>query len=233
MAKKSPVESTAKGYWHNRDPYKLHSTKKEAEKDYSRLGQTIKKRVPRVSTFYTILQDPRKNNPTKFGRVPQGPHTFPFHAIHNGIIEARTKGPVAFNEFAKKIVPSVADFNSRVSAEISSTHKKRARANIAMEIFAKRHKRFVTLRENTARTEHQDIAFAHVINKLIQMDPHGSYAYKNKGASKNALKGKGESSLLPLANQIDLPSNHGFSNVTLANNRNNTLLSALSSIGIH
>ena len=90
--KKTKISRTARGYFHDLDPYTFHSTKNDAVVDRSRLakgGLGIKSRKPRVSTFYTLMQDKRKNSPTKFGTVPQGPHIFPHFAIHNGLSDAK------------------------------------------------------------------------------------------------------------------------------------------------
>jgi hypothetical protein len=224
------IYSTAKGYFHDMDPYRLHSTKAIAMKERSRVAKLGgKKRLPRVSTFYTILQDKRKNNPQKFGSVPQGPHTFPHHGIHSGIIEARAQNKLNIFD---NVIPSPSDYGKRVDSEIPVGHVKRPRAELAKTIFKKRHTRFSTLSKIVGRTELQDIRLSHVINKLIQMDPHGSYAYKSGGASKKALKGKGESTLLPLAQQIDLPKNSGFSNLSAVQTRSQTLLSSLGKVGV-
>ncbi len=224
------IYSTSRGYFHNLDPYRLHATISKAKSERSRLSKLIgKRRLPRVSTFYTILQDKRKNNPTKFGSVPQGPHTFPHHGIHQGIIEAREQGKL---DVFKSVIPSPADYGKRVDAEIPLGHPKRPRAELSKMIFTKRHGRFITLSNMAGRTELDDIRLSHVINKLIQMDPHGSYSYKGGGASRKALKGKGESSLLPLAQQVDLPANSGFRDLAAAHNRNKALLSALGKVGL-
>ncbi len=225
------INRTAKGYFHDFDPYTLHPTKKAATTERSRLSKLtgVKKRAPRVSTFYTILQDKRKNDPSKFGSVPQGPHTFPHHGIHHGIIEARKLGKLS--EFSS-VIPSPADYNKRVNKEIPPNHTKRARAVKAQIIFKKRFLRFDQLKKMKNLPEVREIAFAHVINKLIQMDPYGSYAYKGKGAGKRALKGKGESSLLPLSSQIDLPKTAGFTDMSGVTTRSQTLLKTLKKFGV-
>lgn len=216
------INRTAQGYFHDRNPYKLHATQNDAKKDRSRvakLGGKIRK--PRVSTFYTILQDKRKNNPTKFGSVPQGPHTFPFHGIHHGIIKALNQGRLS--EF-KSVIPSPSHFGKSVDTEIPVGHTKRPRAELAKLIFAKRYKRFESYENMSSRTELQDISFAHTTNKLLQMDPHGSYGYKAGGAGKGALKGKGESSLKPLDQQIDLPKNSGLNDTKAVQTRSDTIM---------
>ncbi|HEX5126320.1 MAG TPA: hypothetical protein VFW00_06245 [Rhodocyclaceae bacterium] len=230
MPGKSKIKSTAKGYFHDLDPYRLHATKAGATKDRSRLLKLggAKSRAPRVSTFYTILQDKRKNNPKKFGNVPQGPHTFPHHGIHHGIMEARRQKKLYL---FKAVIPSPTQYGSRVDSEVPVGHIKRSRAELAKTIFKKRYTRFSSLM-TASRSELQDIAFAHVINKLVQMDPHGSYAYKGKGAGKKALGGKGESSLLPLAQQIDLPKNSGFNDVSAVTTRSQTILKTLKGFGV-
>lgn len=73
-------------------------------------------------------------------------------------------------------------------------------------------------------SELQEIRMAHTINKMIQMDPYGSYAYKGKGAGKGAIKGKGESSLKPLDQQIDLPKNSGISDTSAVKTRSQTFM---------
>lgn len=229
--KKTRISSTARGYFHDLDPYMLHSTKQAAIKDRSVLATLpgAKSRAPRVSTFYTILQDKRKNHPTKFGNVPQGPHTFPHHGLHTGIVEARDQGKLHFFD---AVIPSPVVFGKRVDQEVPFGHPKRARAELAKGIFKKRHQRFKKLKGIVARTRFDDIAFAHVTNKLLQMDPYGSYAYKGKGAGKKALGGKGESSLLPLAKQVDLPKNAGFTDVTGVTTRSKTILATLKKFGV-
>lgn len=228
---KTSIASTARGYFHDLDPYSLFPTKDKARQDRSLLFKAgvVKSRKARVSTFYTILQDKRKNDPRKFGAVPQGPHTFPHHGIHTGLVEARKQGQL--DVFAN-ILPSPGDYNTRIEAEIPSGHAKRHRAEIAMDIYAKRHKRMLGFQAIATPSRAQQIAYAHVINKMLQMDPHGSYAYKGKGAGRGALKGKGESTLKPIAQQIDLPTKHGFSDLGKVTTRNTTLLSTLGKLNI-
>lgn len=229
--KKTRISSTARGYFHDLDPYTLHPTKQSATKARSALAKLpgAKSRAPRVSTFYTILQDKRKNSPTKFGNVPQGPHTFPHHGLHTGIVEARDQGKLG--DFGT-VIPSPVQYGQRVDQEIPVGHPKRARAELAKGIFKKRHTRFQRLHVKAARSVFEEIAFAHVANKLLQMDPYGSYAYKGKGAGKKALGGKGESSLLPLAQQIDLPKNAGFTNLSGVTTRSKTILATLKKLGV-
>lgn len=218
------ISRTAQGYYHDRNPYKLHGTQADAKKDRSRLiGLGVKIRKPRVSTFYTILQDKRKNNPTKFGSVPQGPHTFPFHGIHHGIIRAYNKGRL--NDF-KKILPTPSKFNKEVDEEIPKGHPKRVRAELAKIIYAKRHKSLLQLSKMKSGTdpELRKIVMAHRINQMIQLSPYGSYAYKGKGAGKGAVKGKGESSLKPVDQQIDMPKNSGIKNTNAVTTRSQSLI---------
>ncbi len=231
QVKKSKITSTARGYFHDLDPYTFHSTKLSATKDRSDMLKLpdVKSRAPRVSTFYTILQDKRKNNPLKFGNVPQGPHTFPHHGIHSGIVQAHAQNKL--HEF-DSVIPTASQYNSRVDSEISKTHLKRPRAELSKVIFKKRRDRFDVLSAQPALSRVAKVAFAHVTNKLLQMDPHGSYGYKGKGVGKKALSGKGESSLLPLQQQIDFPSNHGFNHAPVAKQRSNTILAALKKLGV-
>ncbi|MES2126191.1 MAG: hypothetical protein V4463_02875 [Pseudomonadota bacterium] len=228
--KKTRIVSTAQGYYHDLHPYKFHATQADAKADRSRLaalgaGAGVKSRSPRVSTFYTFLQDKRKNSPTKFGNVPQGPHTFPHHGVHVGIARAAAAGRLdAFDS----LIPTPAQFGKLVDLEIPANHAKRLRASTAMSVFNKKHKRRLALKAlGKKRTEAQDIKFAHATNELVQMHPYGSYAYKGKGASRKALHGKGESTLKPLAKQIDLPATHGFSSTAGAKTRSQTMLATL------
>lgn len=229
--KKARITSTARGYFHDLDPYTFHTTKQGAGKDRSTMLKMsgIKSRAPRVSTFYTILQDKRKNNPQKFGNVPQGPHTFPHHGIHTGIVEAYSQNKLSL---FSSVIPTPSQYNSRVDTEIPMHHLKRPRAELSKMIFKKRHVRFDKYAKKLNPTRIEKIAFAHVTNKLLQMDPYGSYAYKGKGAGKGALKGKGESSLLPLAQQVDLPSNSGFNQISGVTTRNQSLLKMLGKVGV-
>ena len=57
--KKARIVPTARGYFHDLDPYKFFPTKADAIKDRARLlklGVGLKSRSPRVPTFYTVLQ---------------------------------------------------------------------------------------------------------------------------------------------------------------------------------
>lgn len=212
-------------YYHDLDPYTTYPTKKkatEARRELKNAYGDLRSRKSRVATFYTILQDPRKNDPEKFGSVPQGPHTFPHHAIHRGLIAARRANDL--DSFAA-LISSPADYNQRVNMEIPVGHTKRKRAELAMEIFQKRHVRFEDLqKKGTQRTVPETIRYAHVMNKLMQQDPYGTYAYKGSGASKRALKNKGESSNKPLAQQIDQTGKNGFNNPNGMQARNQPLL---------
>lgn len=231
------INRTAKGYWHDLDPYTRHSTKTGAQQDRSRLFLGIKKnnfklkpRKARVSTFYTILQDKRKNNPTKFTSVPQGPHTFPHFALHDAITEAKQQGKL--DDFHSQI-PSPTDYDKLVASEIPVGHVKEPRAKIAQGIYKKRHTAYLMLKaKGVGRTEFETIRYAHTINKLIQLHPYGSYAYKSGGASKKALKGKGESSTKSVDTQIDLPSKHGFNDIKAVNSRNTSLLKTVKGFGV-
>jgi hypothetical protein len=232
----SNIKRTAKGYWHDLDPFTRHKTKSDAQKDRTRLlgirktDPKLKRRAARVSTFYTILQDKRKNNPTKFTSVPQGPHTFPHFALHDAISEARQQGKL--DDF-HPLIPSPADYNKIVTSEIPSGHAKEPRAKLAQSIYARRHATYLALQaKGVGRIESETIRYADKINKLIQMHPHGSYAYKSTGASRKALKGKGESSTKPVDKQIDLPAKHGFKDITPVNTRNNTLVTTVKKFGV-
>jgi len=232
--KKTAITSTAQGYFHDLHPYKFHPTKAAAKSDRSRLAALgedagIKSRKPRVSTFYTFMQDKRKNHPTKFGSVPQGPHTFPHHGLHNAIARAVRAGRL---DVFDSVIPTPQQFNAMTDKEIPDHHVKRPRALMAMTVFNKKYQRRQALAALPNRSEAQEIKFAHATNELIQMDPYGSYAYKGKGASRKALGGKGESSNKPLAEQIDLPSSHGFSSISGVETRNQTLLTAFKPFGI-
>lgn len=101
-----------------------------------------------------------------------------------------------------------------------------------MEIDDKRYQRMQGFQGLTSPTRPQQIAFAHAIDKMLQMDPFGSHADKRKGAGRGALEGKGESTLKPLAGQIDLPSNHGVKNIGEVTTRNTTLPSTLGKIDV-
>jgi hypothetical protein len=229
---KSKISRTGFGYYHDLDPYKVFPTKALATADRSKLYKQADSasRSPRTATFYTILQDKRKNDPTKFGSVPQGPHTFPHHGIHRGIVEARAQGKL---DLFAPLIPSPGQYDARVDNEIPKGHLKRRRAEVAQGIFKKRHLRFSQLQAlGNKRDEQQNIRFAHAINKLIQMDPFGVYAFKGKGASKKSLSHKGEKSTLPLANQIDLPTNHGINDAKGVQTRNTSLLTTLAKVNV-
>ena len=117
-------------------------------------------------------------------------------------------------------------FEKLVNKEIPPTHPKRERATLAIEQYGTIHKRIKLLKDiGNSRNEEQNIKYVHSVNKALQLHPYGTYAYKGKGASKSSLKGKGESATKPLADQIDLPSNHGFKDISAAKQRNKTLLS--------
>jgi hypothetical protein len=225
------INRTAKGYWHDLDPYTRHATKAAAQKDRSRLrGVQFKARKARVSTFYTILQDRRKNNPTRFTSVPQGPHTFPHFALFDALTEAKRRNKL--DDF-HPLIPSPANYNKLVTSEIPAGHLKASRAKIAKGIYARRYAAYLALKAKGAgRTEVETIRYAHKINKLIQLHPHSSYAYKSAGAGRKALKGKGESSSKPVAQQIDLPGKHGFKDIKAVNTRNASLLKTVKRFGV-
>jgi hypothetical protein len=231
MGKINNITRTAKGYYHNLDPYTLHATKADAGKDRTRVYKNVTQKIrkARVSTFYTIMQDKRKNNPQKFGNVPQGPHVFPHFGLHQGLIVANKQGKL---DVFSPLISTPAAFNTKSDTEIPSGHLKRPRAEIAKTIYKKRHDRFTALQNiiKVNRGEGHSIRYAHVINKLLQMHPHGSYAYKGTGAGKKFLSGKGESSLKPIANQIDLPKKHGFNDISGVTTRNQSILNTLKKI---
>jgi hypothetical protein len=226
---KKKIGSTSVGYYHDLDPYTMHGTQREAKADRSLMKKAgIQSRHHRVSTFYTIMQDKRKNDPRSFGNVPQGPHTFPHHGLHKGLAEAiRTKQLDGFSV----LIPSPAKYNKRVDKEIPFGHPKEHRAMVAKAIFKKRHDRYSALK-GIQRSDEDDLRYAHVINKLIQLDPFGTYGYKGAGAGRKALKYKGEGANKPLDEQIDLPRNHGIVDERGLEKRTRTMLDFINSLGV-
>jgi hypothetical protein len=212
------IGRTSHGYFHDLDPYEEHGTKKEATDDRSALRKdsASKSRKPRVQTFYTFLQDPRKGTPTEgYGSVPQGPHTFPHHAIHHALARAKSLGQLSDFD---PLIPSPAQFKAAVDAEIPSGHPKEARAGVARSYYEKRHKRLMAYK-TMPYTRQTGIKMAHTYNKLLQMHPYGSYAYKGGGASKKALKHKGERAGVPLDQQVDMPKSGTFTDMAAAKKR--------------
>ncbi|RKG82759.1 hypothetical protein D7W79_01790 [Corallococcus exercitus] len=231
--KKTTITRTAQGYFHDLDPYSLHDTKQAAKSDRKRLAESdmrVKSRNPRVPTFYTILQDKRKNSPSKFTRVPQGPHVFPHIGIHLLLVQAKAMNKL--NLFNDLILTPV-QYETNVKLEIKDDHAKGDRAKVAVERYKRIHARYVGLMTRPNPDNAQTIKLVHSMNKLLQSDPHGTYAYKGRGAGKKATSGKGESSNRPMQNQIDLPKNHGFSQegVRLVALRNESLVNIGEELG--
>ena len=215
-------ESMSYGYFHDRDPYAFHATQDSAIKGRSKL-LAIKKRRPRVATFYSFIQDSRKidfvrsKGSSRFKRYdkPQGPHTFPHHGIHFAIAEAKRLKKL--DDF-DVLIPSKTDFKAIVDKEIPASHAKRPRADLAIEHYDKVRKRYDTLK-TSARDDVADIKYAHTINKLVQMHPYGSRTYKGTGAKSGALAGKGETGkAYDLRPQIDMPGSP-FTDMKAANAR--------------
>lgn len=205
------IDGPAGAYYHIRNPYRFFSTQSEALSDLKRLRRNgFKPRKVRVPTFYTILQDKRKQRPRKYGSVPQGPHTFPHHGIFRGIAAAMEMGTL--DEFGDLMVLTPLEYGKRVDLEIPKSHRKRGRAEIAIGIYEEAYRGYLDLRLNTSRSEFEDIKLAHRISRLRNLDPWATYAYWGAGAGAGALKGKGESRNKPLIDQIDLPRNAGFAN---------------------
>jgi hypothetical protein len=76
--------------------------------------------------------------------------------------------------------------------EIPSGHPKRARAEIVINQYKKYYEKATTLLRKRSRTVFEQIGLSHWVNKLINLHPYATYAYKAQGASKKALKAKGE-----------------------------------------
>jgi hypothetical protein len=214
--------SMSYGYHHDRDPYAFHGTQADAIKERSRLS-AIKKRKPRVATFYSLIQDKRKitfvrnKGAQRFRRFdkPQGPHTFPHHGIHHAIAEAKKLGRL--DEF-DSLIPTKKEFKEIVNKEIPLNHAKRPRAELAIEHYKKVRARYDTLK-SAVRDEAGDIRYAHTINKAIQLHPYGSHTYKASGAGNTALAGKGETGTsYDLRPQIDMPGSP-FTDMNAANER--------------
>jgi hypothetical protein len=116
--------------------------------------------------------------------------------------------------------------------EIPAAHPKFHRAGIAKVIFKKRHARFSTLVALNKRPVAQEIKLSHVINKIINQDVFGTYAYKGAGAAKKNLSGNRESAANPLANHIDLPAKHGINNAVGLTTRNQAMLKTFAGFGV-
>lgn len=216
--KANKMERIGAGYIHRFNPYSVFKTKAGAAANAASFKKNSKSRKARVETFYSFLQTKLSR---KVGITPQGPHTFPFHRIRSAVIFA-----VEHNQFQEleKEIPNPAKFAKIAEVEIPDNHSKSQQRDRAIESYKKRYQRFSDLKSNKNSFSSEDkIRYAHVINKLIQMHPLGTYAYKAGGASKSALKGKGERSNKPIKGQIDLPHKANIKQRRLANLRNNRL----------
>lgn len=205
--KKQKIASVGvKGYVHDLDPYTIHPTKAKAADHRSELFNLsgtkvpIKSRMQRETTLYTIIQDRRKSGSTKFGRTPQGPHVIPNWGFHHALAGAKKAGKL--HEFP---VLSPAEYQARLTLEIPSDHVKRPKADVAFGQYQKTYNTYDALKKTATRDESQNIKFAHTINKLVQLDPFGTYSYKAGGAKKSSLSGKGENSSLSITPQVDWP----------------------------
>lgn len=225
---KKNIVPTAAGYYHDLDPYSMHPTKKAAEDHRKRLMKTNpangirkKSRRPRTPTFYTIMQQ-GKSIPKRFGHSKQGPHTFPHFAIHDAIINAKRKNRF---DILNSVIPGPTTYSKAVDNEIPSGHGKETRARVAKQLYRKNYRSYQALKKRAGNlSPFESIKMAHKANKLIQLHPLGSYAYKGRGASNSATKGKGESRLKPISQQIDLPSSHGLSSTNAVDQRNRSLM---------
>jgi hypothetical protein len=201
------VKAVATGYFNDTDPYRSFPTKKEATDEGARLRKiTGKKRYSRVPTFYTILQDSRKGVRTnKFGKATQGPHTIPHYYALDALVNARATNKLT--EIAR-LRPTPERFAEIVDEEIPAGHKKRPRAEVAVERYKHLYEKGDELLKKKNPSVEEEIKSVHTLNKALQLHPYQTYSYKGAGAGKTALQGKGERRGLDVT--IDLPHTAGF-----------------------
>jgi hypothetical protein len=212
--RKAKTKSTSRGRTNDRDPYRFHATQADADQDAIRLKNVVDKtRDNRVPTFYTILQDKRKGVPRKnFGSVPQGPHTIPHHYTLDALVNARENNRL---REISGLRPDPGEFKHMVYDEIPKDHPKRRRAKVAVKRYERLFEKadlLLTGLEGAGLTEAETIKLVHTLNKGLQMHPFLTYAYKGKGAGKNALKYKNESRLEPV--KLDMPTKPVYNDMT-------------------
>jgi hypothetical protein len=203
------IKPVATGYFNDTDPYRSYTTKQQARTEGVRLSAiTKKKRSARVPTFYTILQDRRKGVPAKkFSGKLQGPHTIPHYYILDALVNARADS--ILEEIADlRLTPK--EFEEIVNKEIPVGHKKRARAEVAIQRYDNIYNKGDSLFKITKPSEADQVRLVHTLNKALQMHPYQTYSYKGTGAGAAALGGKGERRGTQLT--IDLPGTAGFKN---------------------
>jgi hypothetical protein len=212
--KRIKISKTSLGWYHDLDPYTLHKTRREAQLDRNRIKNitptefaVVKSRKPRVPTFYTYMQDKRKSllvssAKVKFHSVPQGPHVIPHYGLHQGLVIARQeKNYDIFNDF----IPKPEDYKKLVDDEIGANHCKDKRAGIVKSDYQRLYNRKSSLRRDVGKNELVEVKYFHTVNRLLNLNPYGTYGYKGNGAGKKSLQGKGESSNNPLSKNVDLP----------------------------
>lgn len=201
-SKKIKVFGRKGAYSHNYDPYTTFSTQAEARQDASRLKAAGgKPRSPRTPTFYTVLQYKQKGKIDKLRSVPQGPHVVPHFFVYDKLISGRSN-----RKYLRKIastLPDANEYQNMVDSEVGPGHVKSLQAAQAIVLYQKRYKKIAGLLRKKNTTELEDVTLVHTINKAIQLNPYGTYAYLGKGAGKRALKGKGERRDKPIKEQID------------------------------
>ena len=209
------IEKTGRGYYHSFDPFVVFDSEEKASENAKIYRYRQKNRSIRVPTFYTFLQDKRKNDPTEFTSIPQGPHTIPHHALWGSLVVARQKK--SLHKFFTHL-PTPENFDKVVDGEIDTKHAKRKRADLAKDYYKKQYKKAKDLSELDPENndEEKDRKIASRLNKAFNVHPYATYAYKGRGASKKALKRKNENANLPVHQQLDFNPNV-FTNTIEAN----------------
>ena len=231
------------GFIHDLDNYTVYESKKKALSERARFMNlekgkfaVVKSRNPRVPTFYTFIQDKRKNLPdppakVKFNRFRQGPHVIPHHGLHQGLVMARKHS--LYDAFDKLIVKPE-DYNKLVDGEIPTNHPKAKLAGFAKHYYQRRYNLHSSLKEVVKGTNNEPdkVKFFNNINRMLQVHPYATFGYKGNGASKRKLSGKGERWDKPIDLQVDMPSSNSYNNKAAADNHTRTTIDILGGLGV-
>jgi hypothetical protein len=194
--------STGRGYWTTRDPYATFSTKAAASAWAQKLaGQ--KYRSNRTYTAYTVLVGKANRTTGKYSSLPQGPHSIAHNAVWAAVLSARRNNQL---QELFDILDQPGDVFRILNTEFSDAHAKRDLADklgLKYQKYYQKAGALLIMAEGKPLDDETAIGVCHALTKTLSLHPHATYAYKGKGASKKALKGKGERSGTPVRDQID------------------------------
>lgn len=180
------------GEWYSTyDPFKFHATKKAATKyDQECKSKGMEETKERVPTIYTYTHTKPH---CKLSSVPQGPHTVAHKVTWDSLVQLTTLAEVQQLFDDQVLTPD--DASEIVFQDESPASGFSGQMDARLQRWAADYAAFHQAAEVLFKDPTANLVRAKdLVNKLLQMDPYATYAWKTtQAASKASLKGKGES----------------------------------------